>query len=73
MRFVRIEKYHEQTKCKLVFGIYEDTASATIVDMLKRKIVFAKGRFMPGQAPPGWFDDALQQWLEEVKDDEQRA
>lgn len=53
----------------MVFGVLEGTASYQVLEIVERLLVQSRGRQLPGIAPPGWFEDTLQQWLEEVKEE----
>jgi hypothetical protein len=48
-----------------VIPVLVATPSAASLDIIERLMVLAKIRVLPGQAPPGHFEDLLQAWLEE--------
>lgn len=66
---VRIEKAHEKSRCKIVLGLSVGTTTSQVMQNIDQPIPLQRGRTMPGQAPPGWFVDALQQWLQEVREE----
>ncbi len=67
VRVCRLEKAYEKTKTKFVIAVLDASPSAAALEIVERVLILAKLRTLPGQAPPGHFEELLQNWLEEVQ------
>jgi hypothetical protein len=68
VKIMKLTKAYEKTKIKLEVAVISETGAEKVFEIALDILAKKEGaRVMPGQAPPGYFEDQIQQWLESME------
>lgn len=68
VKVAKVSKAFERRLLKLEFSVVSSSPTEEVFD-IRHSVLVAQGcRPLPGQAPPGYFEDQIQNWLESLQE-----